>query len=47
MHFLIENDAEILPVHNTWKVASTNLIYKQSIQVKLQNELYSYVHYTQ
>jgi hypothetical protein len=33
--FLIENDAEILPAHFNWKVASTNLIHKQSIQVKL------------
>jgi hypothetical protein len=32
--FLIENDAEILPVYFTWKVAFTNLIHKQSIQVK-------------
>ncbi len=36
--FSIENDAEILPAHYTWKVAFTNLICKQSIQVKLQNE---------
>jgi hypothetical protein len=33
--FYIENDAEILPAHYTWKVAFTNLIHKQSIQVKL------------
>ncbi len=33
--FFIENDAEILHVHYTWKVAFTNLIHKQSIQVKL------------
>jgi hypothetical protein len=33
--FLIENDAEILPAHYTWKVAFTNLIHKQSIQVIL------------
>jgi hypothetical protein len=34
-HFFIENDAEILPAHYTWKKAFTNLIHKQSIQVKL------------
>ncbi len=34
----IENDAEILPAHYTWKVAFTNLIHKQSIQVKLSDE---------
>ncbi len=33
--FFIENDAEILPVHYTWKVAFANLIHKQIIQVKL------------
>jgi len=33
--FVIENDAEILRVHYTWKVALANLIHKQSIQVKL------------
>jgi hypothetical protein len=33
--FLVENDAEIIPVHYTWKVAFPNLIHKQSIQVKL------------
>ncbi len=33
--FLFENDAEILHAHYTWKVAFTNLIHKQSIQVKL------------
>ncbi len=33
--FFIENDAEILPAHYTWKVALTNLIQKQSTQVKL------------
>ncbi len=33
--FFIENDAEILHAHCTWKVAFTNLIHKQSIQVKL------------
>jgi len=36
--FFIENDAEILPAHYTWKVAFANLIHKQSIQVKLYNE---------
>jgi hypothetical protein len=39
VHFFpIENYAEILHVHCTWKVAFTNLIHKQSIQVKLLNE---------
>ena len=33
--FFIENDAEILHMYYTWKVAFTNLIHKQSIQVKL------------
>jgi hypothetical protein len=33
--FFIENDAEILHARYTWKVAFTNLIHKQSIQVKL------------
>ncbi len=33
--FFIENDAEILPAHYAWKVLFTNLIHKQSIQVKL------------
>ena len=33
--FFIENDAEILPVHYTWKVAFANFIHKQRIQVKL------------
>ncbi len=33
--FFIENDAEILHVHYTWKVAFTDLFHKQSIQVKL------------
>jgi hypothetical protein len=33
--FFIENDAEILPVCYTWKVAFTNLIHIQSIYVKL------------
>jgi hypothetical protein len=33
--FFIENDAEILCVLYTWKVAFTNLIHKQSIRVKL------------
>ncbi len=34
--FFFENDAEIVPAHYyTWKVALTNLIHKQSIQVKL------------
>ncbi len=33
--FFIENDAEIKPAHYTWKVPFTNLIHKQSIQVKL------------
>ncbi len=33
--FLIENDAEILHAHYTWKVAFTNLIHKQSIHVNL------------
>jgi len=36
--FFIENYAEILHAHYTWKVAFTNLIHKQSIKVKLQNE---------
>jgi len=35
VHFFIEKDAEILPAHYTCKVAFTNLIHKQSIQVKL------------
>ncbi len=30
--FFIENDAEMLLAHYTWKVAFTNLIHKQSIQ---------------
>jgi len=42
--FLIENDAEILPADCTWKVAFTNLISKQSMQVKLQNEGAHYTH---
>jgi hypothetical protein len=29
--FLIENNAEILPAHYTWKVAFTNLIHIPSI----------------
>ncbi len=33
--FFIENDAEILRLHYTWKVAFGNFIHKQSIQVKL------------
>jgi hypothetical protein len=33
--FFIENEAEILHAHYTSKVAFTNLIHKQSIQVKL------------
>ncbi len=33
--FFIENDAVILNVHYTWKQAFTNLIHKQSVQVKL------------
>jgi hypothetical protein len=33
--FFIENDAEILLAHYTWKVTFTNLIHKQSIKVKL------------
>jgi hypothetical protein len=33
--FFLESDAEMLTVHYTWKVAFTNLIHKQSIQVKL------------
>jgi hypothetical protein len=33
--FSIEIDAEIFHAHYTWKVAFTNLIHKQSIQVKL------------
>jgi hypothetical protein len=34
--FFIKNDATILPTHYyTWKVAFTNLIHKQSIQLKL------------
>ncbi len=36
--FFIENDTEILPAHYTWKVAFANLIHKESVQVKLQNE---------
>jgi hypothetical protein len=32
---LLLYDAEILPAHYTWKVAFTNLIHKQSIQVKM------------
>ncbi len=35
VHFFIENVAEILPAHYIYKVAFTNLIHKQSIQVKL------------
>ena len=42
--YCIENDAEIVPVHYTWKVALTNLIHKQSINVKLQNEGVYYTH---
>jgi len=42
--FFIENDAEILGVHYTWKVAFTNLVHKQSIQVKLQNDGAHYTH---
>ncbi len=33
--FFIKNDAVILPTWYTWKVAFTNLIHKQSIQLKL------------
>ncbi len=33
--FFIENVAEISHAHYTWEVAFTNLIHKQSIQVKL------------
>jgi hypothetical protein len=33
--FFIENDADILPVHYTWKVAFTNLIHERSIQAEL------------
>jgi len=33
--FFIENDAETLCVHYSWKVPFTNLIHKQSIIVKL------------
>ncbi len=33
--FFIENDAEILPTHYAWKIAFTNLIHKQSIEVIL------------
>ncbi len=33
--FYIENDAEILPAHYTCKVAFTNLIHIQNVQVKL------------
>jgi hypothetical protein len=33
--FFIENDAKILPVYYTWKVAVTNQNNKQSVQVKL------------
>jgi hypothetical protein len=36
--FFIEKDADIVPSHYTWKVAFTNLIHKQRIQVKLLNE---------
>ncbi len=41
--FFIENDAEILPAHYTWKAAFTNLIHKQSIQVLLLNEGAHYI----
>jgi hypothetical protein len=33
VHFFIEKDAKILPAHNTWKVAFTNLIHKQNILI--------------
>ncbi len=33
--FFIVNDAEILPAHYIYKVVSTNLIHKQSIQATL------------
>jgi hypothetical protein len=33
--FFIENEAEILPPQDTWEEAFTNLIHKQSIQLKL------------
>jgi hypothetical protein len=33
--FFIENEAEILPAQDTWEEAFTNLIHKQSIQLKL------------
>ncbi len=33
--FFIEIGAEILPAHYTWKLAFTNHIHKQSVQVKL------------
>ncbi len=36
--FFIENDAEILPVYYTWKVAVTNQNNKQSIPLKLYSE---------
>ncbi len=44
--FFTENDAEILTAHYTWKVAYTNLIRKQSIQVKFLNggALYTRMH---
>jgi hypothetical protein len=47
--FFIEYDAKILRAHYTWKVGFTNLIHKQSIQVKrvkLRFALYSYAHHT-
>jgi len=34
-HFFIENDAEILPAQYAWKIAFTNFVHKQSIQVKM------------
>jgi hypothetical protein len=42
--FFIENDAEVLSAYYTWLVAFTNIIYKQSIQVKLSNEGAHYTH---
>jgi hypothetical protein len=33
--FFIENDAEILPAHYTWKVVFANLINERSIEEKL------------
>ncbi len=35
VHTFYWNDAEILPAHYPWKIAFTNFIHKQSIQVKM------------